>query len=528
VANLLLCRAMARQGELAVRAAMGASRARLVSQLFIEALVITSLAALAGIGAASAGLRWFNSYIPAENLPFWIRFDVNVAASIFAVLTAFAAAVLAGIVPSVRATRAAVVDVLKDEQRTSSSVRFGAVSGALTVAEVAVAVACLAAAGLAGRTLLDAVGTRGHMPSDNVLVADVVLNEASTTRADGRIVVPVGAVPPERWPAMAAQLRTALAALPGVRSVALATDLPMRQHRPQQIEVDREGNIEPIAGVRILASEITPELFGVFNARLLAGRLLSPSDVKGSQPVAVVNRALARRIFGGGNPVGNRLRRSDPQRPQPWLTIVGVVGDLPMNPSANGDEPGYYTPFAQDTIDAFSIAVRVDGSPTAYASTVRSIVRGIDDRIEISELQSHTEMVGDMLVSYKMMSAIFIALGAAALFLAVAGLYAVMSFSVTQRTREIGIRLALGASAAQVTRVVLRRGMRQIAVGLGVGSACGWMLMRLLALNPIGTAPVGPSLLAAAAGLMAAAGVFACASPMLRILRTRPSDALRT
>jgi ABC-type antimicrobial peptide transport system permease subunit len=137
-------------------------------------------------------------------------------------------------------------------------------------------------------------------------------------------------------------------------------------------------------------------------------------------------------------------------------------------------------------------------------------------------------MADDMLVSYKIMSVIFIALGAAALLLAVAGLYAVMSFSVTQRTREIGIRLALGASAAQVTRVVLDRGLRQIAGGLVLGAACGWMLMRLLALIPIGTAPVGSGLLAAAAGLMAAAGAPACVAPMLRILRTRPVEALRT
>ena len=199
-----------------------------------------------------------------------------------------------------------------------------------------------------------------------------------------------------------------------------------------------------------------------------------------------------------------------------------------MNPSANGDEPGYYTPFAQDTIGAFSIAARVDDSPITHARAVKALVRQVDDRIDISGFQTHTEMADDMLVSYKMMSVIFIALGAAALLLAVAGLYAVMSFSVTQRTREISIRLALGASAAQVTRVVLDRGLRQIAGGLVLGAACGGMLMRLLALIPIGTAPVGSGLLAAAAGLMAAAGASACVAPMLRILRTRPVEALRT
>jgi predicted permease len=527
VANLLLCRAMARQGELAVRAAMGASRLRLVRQLFIETLAITSMAAVAGVGAASLGLRWFNAYIPTENLPFWVRFDVNVPSAVFAVIGAFAAAAMAGIAPALRATSSNVVDVLKDHQRSASGVRFGAVSGALTVVEVTIAVACLAAAGLASRSLLDALSTRSALPGNQVLVADVQMSGDFTVGANGELSVPASAIPEARWGAVAEQVRTSIAALPGVTSVALATRLPMQQHNGEPIEVAGASPEESLPDVAVLSTRTTPELFAMFRARLLAGRLLTRADTNGTERVAVVNRALAARFFGASNPLGRQIRRRDGERPQPWLTIVGIIGDLPMNPSANTNEPGYYTPFAQDAIPSFSIAARVDAAPMTLAAAVRNALAGVDDRIEISSFQTHTDMAGDMLVMYKMMGVVFAALGGAALFLAVAGLYAVMSFSVIQRTREIGIRLALGATASQVTAVVLRRGVRQILLGIALGSAGGWVLMRLLALVPIGTAPVSASLLAMAAATMLTAGASACLTPMLRALRVRPVDALR-
>ncbi|HET7618191.1 MAG TPA: ABC transporter permease [Vicinamibacterales bacterium] len=526
VANLLLCRSMARQSELAVRAAIGASRGRLVAQLFIEALALTSMAAFAGVGAASIGLRWFNSYIPIENLPFWVHFGMSPAAAVFTVIAAFVAAALAGIGPAIRATGGAVLDVMKDQQRGASSVRFGMVSGALTVAEVTVAIACLAAAGLAARSLLDATGTGSRLGGDHVLVADVSLADEFDVKPDGTVVVPDGAIPSDRWSATAEALRGAVAALPGVRTAALATALPMRQHAAERIEVDGPTSGESIAGLRVLRTAVTPELFDTFGARLLAGRLITHADARESERVAVVNRAFAMRVFGGDNPVGRHIRRRDPEQPEPWATIVGIIADLPMNP-ANDHAPGYYLSFAQAEPGAFSLAARVDPAPTSIVAAVRRAAARVDERIDLSEFETHAAMAEEMLVSYKMMSVIFVALGGAALFLAVAGLYAVMSFSVTQRTREIGIRLALGATASGVAAVVLTRGVRQIALGLAFGSLGGWAMMRLLSLIPIGMSQAGPAILASAAGIMVLAGVSACLSPVARTLRIHPVDALR-
>ena len=381
VANLLLCRAMARQGELAVRAALGAQRSRLVSQLFIEALLITSIAAVAGIGAAGIGLRWFSDYIAIENLPFWVRFGISAPTAVFATVAAFIAAAMAGIAPAIRATSGAALAVLKDQQRGASGVRFGMLSGALTVAEVTIAVACLAAAGLAGRSLLDATGTKSRLAGQQGLVADLQLVDAFTARPDGRVVAAASAIPPDRWAAVTDQIRRDVAALPGVRAVALATRLPMQQHAGERIEIDGAAEGDLAAGGRVIGTEVTPELFDLFGARLLAGRLINVTDTPASEPVAVVNRALAVRFFGRDNPVGRRLRRVDAERPQPWVTIVGVVGELPMNP-AGDEQPGYYRSFAQEPASAFSLAARVDASPTSLSVAVKRIARRADQRIE--------------------------------------------------------------------------------------------------------------------------------------------------
>jgi predicted permease len=533
VANLLLCRTMARRGEMAVRAALGASRRRLVTQLLIEALMLTTAAAAMGVAAAQLGLAWFDASVPLEALPFWVEFDVNPPTVVFAIGAAFAAAVLAGIAPALRATGGGMHDVLQDQQRGTSGFRFGSISGALTVLEVALAVAFLAAAGLAARSLLDANGTRAELPGGEILVADVRLADEFSIRPDGRVIASEGAIPPDRWHAVAEEIRGALKGLAGVREVALADRLPVQQHSGGRIEIEGSTAGEPTAGVRVASAQVTPELFAVFGGRLLAGRPIARADTRASEPVALVNRQLAERFFGGENPVGRRFRpvglRSpaaggDP--PAPWITIVGVIGELPMNP-AGDRQPGYYRPFAQGDGAEFQIAVRAGGAPTRLAAAVRETVTRIDPRIEISGFQTHEQDAKGLLVGYEIMSLVFMSLGGAALFLAAAGLYAVMSFSVTQRTREIGIRLALGARGSSVVRVVMARGLRQIAIGLALGSAGGWALMRLISLIPIGMSSMGPAILAAAAAIMLVAGTAACIVPMARTLRIAPVEALR-
>ncbi len=526
VANLLFSRALARSGEMAVRAALGAGRGRLIRQMFIEALLLTGGGAIVGVLGAHFGLMWFKAYIPLENLPFWVEFGLNPPAAVFTVAAALLTAAVAGIVPAYKATGGDVNDVLKDGQRGTSGFRFGSLTGALTTVEVALAVAFLAGAGLAARSLMDAAQSSQRLPTRELLVADVSLVEEYNTDATGNDVVAEGSIPPAQWAEMAERVRAAVAGMPGVRAAAVGDTLPSWQHADTRIEIEGPAAGEPAAGIRVLRAAVSPELFIAFDRAVAAGRTFGPADLPSSEQVAIVNAAFARRFFGDEHPIGRRFRESDDAEPSPWLTIVGIVTNLPMNPSGGGTA-GFYRPFAQQGMSNFSLAARVDGPPLALSAAVKEVVARVDPRITVAEFMTHEDRAERMTVAYQMMSLVFTSLGGAALLLAVAGLYSVMSFSVTQRTREIGIRVALGASGSRVLGVVLGRGFRQVAIGIGIGALAGAGLLRVLSFLPIGISPDGPWLLAAAGGTMLLAGLSACLVPVSRALRIQPLEALR-
>jgi predicted permease len=528
VANLLLSRTSSRAGEIAVRAAMGASRGRLVRQLLIEALLLTAGGAAVGVLVAQAGLTWFGSNVPLENTPFWLEFGMNPATVVFAVVAAFVAALLAGVAPALKATSAGMQHVLKDEQRSASGVRFGRWSGALTVIEVALSVAFLAASALAAQSLLDATASTQALPGRQILVAEVSLVDESTEDASGGIVVPAGAILPDRWPLVREDIRAAASALPGVRAVVVTAPfaLPGQQHSGTFIEVEGETGGEPAAGVRTLMASVSPELFDAFDVALLAGRHFDGRDDLASEPVAIVNAPMARRFFGNESPVGRRFREASTGEAGSWIRIVGVAAALQMNPSG-GDQPGFYRTFTQSRAIRFMLALRVGDDTMALASALQVAVKGVDARIDIANIETHEELAKSFLASYRLMSLMFAALGGTALFLSVASLYAVMSFSVTRRTREIGLRVALGGSRQRVVGSVLRRGLRQIGLGVVIGGIAGFGLLRLLSFIPIGVAPGGPLLLAVAASAMLTAGLMACVPPAVRALRIQPVEALR-
>jgi putative ABC transport system permease protein len=271
---------------------------------------------------------------------------------------------------------------------------------------------------------------------------------------------------------------------------------------------------------------VSPELFDAFDVALLAGRHFDGRDDLASEPVAIVNAPMARRFFGNESPVGRRFREASTGEAGAWIRIVGVAAALQMNPSG-GDQPGFYRPVAQSRASQFMLALRVGEDPAALASALQVAVKGVDARIDIANIETHEELAKSFLASYRLMSLMFAALGGTALFLSVASLYAVMSFSVTRRTREIGLRVALGGSRQRVVGSVLRRGLRQIGLGVVIGGIAGFGLLRLLSFIPIGVAPGGPLLLAVAASAMLTAGLMACVPPAVRALRIQPVEALR-
>jgi putative ABC transport system permease protein len=271
---------------------------------------------------------------------------------------------------------------------------------------------------------------------------------------------------------------------------------------------------------------VSPEFFEAFDAVLLAGRSFGPADNSDSEPVAIVNRSFTRRFFGVESPLGERFRLGSGNGNSDWIRIIGVVDDLRMNPGGD-NKAGFYVPFAQKRPNRFTLAVRLDSDPLAMSAAVKETIKRVDSRIDVAGLQTHEQWIEGYLVSYKTMSLMFTALGGTAFFLALAGLYAVMAFSVVQRTREIGIRLALGADRRGVLGVIIRRGLIQIVTGIALGSVMGWALLQLMQLVPIDMASGGSGWLAVAAASMLVAGLIASFVPASRALGIHPVEALR-
>ena len=527
VANLLLARATSRTGEIAVRAAMGASRVRLISQMLVEALLLTGAGGVVGIAAATIGLQWFQSFLEVERTPFWVHFGLSPAAVVFAVIASFAAALIAGVALALKATGLALYDVLKDEQGSAASgVRFGVLSGTLTVIEVTLSVAFLAAAGLTAQSLLIAGDLNSELPVDEVLLTQITLADEVSTDDSGELIVPAGSIPASQWASFQEAIRSGVEKLPGVRGVLLATTLPGTQHSQSRVGFEAVEGGDPRTSARAPVARISPEFFEVFDSALLAGRNFGPFDSLESQPVAIVNTSFARRFIGGANPLGRSFRLNAGASESAAVRIVGISPDLRMNPGGK-NQAGFYLPFAQSRTNTFTLAARVDGDPLRMSASVRSVIKGIDSRIEMAAFVTHAEEAARMGVVYQIMSLMFAALGGTAIFLAVAGLYAVMAVSVAQRTREVGIRLALGARRAGILGVVLRRGLWQVGIGIGLGAGLGWGLLAMLRLFPTGMASGGVLLLALAATTMLIVGMLACIVPGARALAVHPVEALR-
>jgi hypothetical protein len=380
-----------------------------------------------------------------------------------------------------------------------------------------------AAAVFAAMAAFGALMIAGMVP---VPVAEIALVDEVGTDETGKTIVPEGSSPLAQWATVQEEIRAAAERLPGARVAVLANGLPGTQHSRSRVELENDADGNPAAGIRVPVAVVSPEFFEAFNGTLLAGRSFGPADTLDSEPVTIVNRSFTRRFFNVQSPLGERFRLEPGNGKSDWIRIIGVIDDLRMNPGGD-NKAGFYLPFAQKRANRFTLALRLDSDPMAMSAAVKETIKRIDSRIDIASLQTHEQWIEGYLVSYKTMSLMFTALGEAAFFLALAGLYAVMAFSVVQRTREIGIRLALGADRRRVLGAVLRRGLIQIFTGIALGSAMGWALLRLMQLVPIDMASGGTGWLAVAAASMLTAGLVACLVPASRALAIHPVEALR-
>ena len=514
VANLLLDRAAHRTKEVGIRTALGASRFAVVRQFLAEAVILSTMGAVVGTAIAYFGTDIFNRAIVSTQPPFFIDIRLHPPVLIFIVGVALLSSLVSGFLPAFQSSRADINEILKDESRGASSLHIGKMSKALVVFEIALSCGLLVAAGLMTKSVTKLRNIDPGFAMDNVFTARVGFPAGVATDSVAQRLF---------WE----QLPARLAQIPGVRAASVSSGLPgVNMNSPAIVPEGktyerRQDMPEP----RTLS--VTPDFFKTFGLALRQGRTFSESDKFGAPRVAIVTQKFAQSYFSGQDPVGRRFQVRDSRDSLEWRTIVGVVGNVYSGDNENPWAEAFFTPFAQDPSNFASMSVLNSGAPMAVTQQVRDAVASLDPDLPLYWVYSMREAIARPTWFVRVFGTMFMIFGAIALFLAGIGLYAVMAFSVSRRTREVGIRMALGANSAAVVRMIFSQGMWQLGVGLvlGLGLAAG--VSQLLSLILFDVQPRDPMIFGGVIAVLAAAGVLACLIPAKRATAVDPMVALR-
>ena len=520
VANLLLVRGDARLREMALRTAVGASPARLVRQMVTESVLLALAGAALGLGAAFAAIRTLMALDPASLPPLSpVRLDGTVIA--FTVALAMMTTLLFGLLPALRTLGLNLVDALREgTQQATVGAGRQRLRSALVVAEVALAVILVVGAGLMVRSL-DALNRidLGFNPS-HVLTLRLAV---PTARYDT----------PERVVGFYRTLNDRIRALPGVQAAGVVRVLPLAT-TIGDFGLDVEGYEEPPDnGAKGDWQIVSDGAFEAMGTHLARGRWFTPADTTESQPVAVVNETLARQYFKDGQAVGGRLRVG--RMTNPWVVVVGIVADERHNGVTGMVKGKFYIPHSQWHVvtggnlvrNAF-VVVRTTGDPMTLAGSVRGEVRALDPTVPVANVRPMAEVVSTALATPRLTGFLLGTFAVVALVLAGVGIYGVLSYLVSRRTHEIGIRLAIGAGRSQVMGLILGHGLRLTSAGLAMGLVGAFALARLMQSVLYDVRPTDPETYVAVVLVLAVAALLASALPALRAVRVDPVSALRS
>ena len=518
VASLIMARASKRTREIAIRSSLGADRRRLIGQLLIESVLLSLVGALLGVLLAYVGIKAFNATIADTQPPFWLKIAVDPAALLFALGATLVAGVVSGLVPAFQASRTDVNEVLKDEGRGSSSLRMGIFTRSVVVVEVGLSCVILIAAGLMIQNVLK-MGDRVEIDTANLFTNRIALFESAYPEEAQRV-------------RFFETLLTRLREDPAVVSAAASTYLPATGTWAPRFALEGATYPKEEDQPRAHIAWVSSGFIHTFNAEVLRGRDFDTRDTAASLPVVLVNRSFAEKFWHGQDPIGRRIRFTDAEdsAAEPWRTVIGVVPDLGMA-SIEDDEfgpEGFYIPLTQDCPGFVSVVVRTrDANPLAITEKVRAHVTALDKDLPIYFVRSMAEVVAQTGFFQNLFATLFAIFGLVALVLASVGIYGVIAFSVEQRTQEIGIRMALGARQSSVLGLILRQGMLQLLIGLGLGLVPAVFLGKALGGILVGVQPYDPPTFVGVCLLLAGVALLACWVPAQRASRTDPLVAIQ-
>ncbi|HEX5474810.1 MAG TPA: ABC transporter permease [Vicinamibacterales bacterium] len=526
VANLLLARGAHREREFAIRVALGAGRRRVFQQLVLETLLIAAVAALAGSLLAWWSVRTFSYVIPAR-LAALAQAPFNWQVLLFTVGITIAVTVLVGIVPGIGAIRRVRGNAMNERGAASGNVDRRRLRSTLVVVEVALALVLLVGAGLLGRSFSDLLRTYPGFDPEGAAAGSIGLPETA---------YPDTAREQQTWRALLDRLR----ALPGTTVAGVGTSLPLNGRRNERVFTPADSTAPPNTSLDISAmTTVDGQYLQAIGASLVRGRYFTAHDDAHAAPVAIVTESVWRQYWNGQDPIGKRLKWGGRDSSQPWLTVVGVVKDVkqdgldtPAGPQiyVRSDQIASSVPAeyrAQHLRSMFGV-VRGRGSADRLAADLRQAVRAVDPRLSVAHLEPLADTLATSASPERFNLLLMLAFAAAALALAAIGVYGVMAYSVTQRRQEIGLRMALGADAGTLVRMILGRGLLLALVGIALGTAGAIVTTPALRSLLFGVQPLDPPTFGTAALLLFVVAALATYIPARRASQVDPQIALRS
>ena len=511
ITNLQLTRAVSRRHEMSLRAALGAGQSRLARQLLTESVLLTVLGGAAGLLLAAWTIDAIVSAVPG-GLPATGPVGLDPVVLLFAAGVTGLVGIATGVAPATHAARVSLSEALGTRGARADRIRLS-LRNVFVGLQLALSIVLLAGAGLLGRTLLARLGVHPGFDTDHILTAEFRLPVAKYTTGAAQNAFMAGFL---------GRLR----ALPGVRSAALVAAVPLSGNWGQaSYAPDDHPELLPASAPVTQQNSISDGAFGTLGVPLIAGRDFDVRDRGDAAQVAIVNETFARKVWPGQSAVGHRVKIFG--TPDVWATVVGVVGDVKQLRLTDPPTPQLYQPYAQTPGVFNSILVRTVEDPAAFGNDLRSAVWAVDPEQPVWRVRPLESFVGDNLSGPRFVAVLTGAFSILALLLASLGLYGVTSFAVSQRTQEVGVRMALGARATQVVGMVLGRGLRIIGPSVLIGTSVAFAAARLLSTQLYGVSPADPVTFVGVPLLLVAVALLACYLPARRAARVDPVIALR-
>ena len=512
VANMMLTRALRRQREMSIRAALGAPRWRIMREQLTESLILSALGGALGLGLAALGVHWFDLSTQDVGKPYWIQFTMDLRVFGYFAALCIVSGLLFGLAPAWRASCVNLIEVMKEGARSMGKHRGGKLAAAMIIFQFALTLVLLTGAGVFVHNLLLILSANRSVPADQLMTAHIDFPDSRYKDTDAK-------------QHFFDQLLPRLRSLPGVTHVAAGSNLPGLGSGQRDFEVEHSATEAQSSRPRVSMVMQTPGYFDTIHLPLLLGRDFNDTDGSDGHKAAILTRQCAARFWPNQTAIGKRFRFDDDgNKPGDWITVIGVSADMIQDLNEKNPPPLLFLPFRQEGWNGMNLFLE---SRLDVTGGLRAAVAGIDEDLPLRDVSILNKAIEHQEWFFVLLTQMFTGFALVALLMASVGLYAVIAHATGSRTQEIGVRMALGADSRNILVLIMKRGLWQIAAGLVLGLGAAFPVTRIMASLPIGVSPSDPAVFVTVASVLVAVGLFACWLPARKAASLDPVKAIR-